>query len=75
MVYVSRARVNGALSADRCVAKGETADVPAEVVGPSAAVPEMDDLPLLLEKDARWTQNDDSVDPHLVVRWGLYGAS
>lgn len=36
-------------------ANGETADVPAEVGASSVVVPEMDELFLLLKKDAGWT--------------------
>lgn len=49
-------------SASRC----EANDVPAAVESPSAEVPEMDDLAILLVKDAGCTQNVGSVDPRLV---------
>lgn len=51
--------------ADRCAAHGETADVPAAVGCASVVVLEMDDLDVLLYRDAGWTQDVGSANPHL----------
>lgn len=56
--------------ADWRAANGKTIDVPAEVEVPSVIVLEMDDLDLLLEKDAGWTQYVGSFDPLVVETWG-----
>lgn len=52
--------------ADWQAAIGEIADVPVAVVVPSINAPEMVHLPQLLEKEAGWTQDVGSVDPHFV---------
>lgn len=50
----------------------ETADVPTAVKSPSANVPDMDDHVVLLENNAGWTQDINSVDPCFVETRGLY---
>lgn len=55
--------------ADWRAANGELADVPTEAEAPSVDMMGMEDLVLLLENDACWTQDVGSVDPHLVEMW------
>lgn len=64
--------VDKELSADWRSAHGVVADVPAEVEVPSVDMPDMDDLALLLEKDAGWTQYVVSVYLRLVEMCGQY---
>lgn len=52
--------------ADWHAANGEVVGAPTEVEVPPVDVPEMDDLALLLEKDAGWNQDAGFVDPRLV---------
>lgn len=53
-------------------ANGEVTNVLAEAEVPCTDVPDMDDLALLLEKDAGWTQDVGSVDPRRFEMWGEY---
>lgn len=65
------------VSIDSCRAHWRAANckivnVPADAETLSVNVQEIEDLALLLEKDAGWTQDDRSVDPHLFQTWGQY---
>lgn len=58
--------------ADWHACNGETAVVAVLVKGQTVDVPKLDDLPLLLNKDADWTQGVCSIDRRLVLTCGLY---